>query len=57
MTNVSRILRAGEPHLAEQLPLVYDELRRRTVAKLDNEKSGQTLGESPGVNLMELPRV
>jgi RNA polymerase sigma factor (TIGR02999 family) len=47
MSEVTRILSAieeGDPHAAEQLlPLVYDELRRLAVAKLAQEKPGQTL--------------
>src|SRR5262249_35123711 len=42
-----RILSAiehGDPHAAEQLlPLVYDELRKLSAAKLAQEKPGQTL--------------
>jgi len=46
-TDVTRILSAieqGDPHAAEELlPLVYDELRKFAVAKLAQEKPGQTL--------------
>jgi RNA polymerase sigma factor (TIGR02999 family) len=45
--NVTRLLiqiDAGDPHAAEQLlPLVYDELRKLAVARLANERPGQTL--------------
>jgi RNA polymerase sigma factor (TIGR02999 family) len=47
MNDVTRILSAieqGDPHAAEQLlPLVYDELRKLAVQKLNREKPGQTL--------------
>jgi len=47
MSEVTRILSAieqGDPQAAEQLlPLVYDELRKLAVAKLTQEKPGQTL--------------
>jgi RNA polymerase sigma factor (TIGR02999 family) len=47
MTEVTRILSAivrGDPHAAnELLPLVYEELRMLAVAKLAQEKPGQTL--------------
>src|SRR3954469_3350231 len=47
MTNVTQILSEiehGNPAAAEQLlPLVYDELRKLAVAKLTQEKPGQTL--------------
>jgi RNA polymerase sigma factor (TIGR02999 family) len=47
MTEVTRILSVieqGDPAAAEQLlPLVYGELRRLAVAKLAQEKPGQTL--------------
>ena len=47
MTDVSRILNAldaGQAHAAnELLPLVYEELRRLAVAKLAQERPGQTL--------------
>jgi RNA polymerase sigma factor (TIGR02999 family) len=47
MTDVTRILSAideGDPHAAEQqLPLVYDELRRLAIQKMAHEKPGQTL--------------
>ena len=47
MSDVTHILSAidqGDPHAAEQLlPLVYDELRRLAMAKLAQEKPGQTL--------------
>jgi len=47
MSDVTRILSeidAGDPRAAEELlPLVYDELRRLAVAKMAQEKPGQTL--------------
>jgi RNA polymerase sigma factor (TIGR02999 family) len=47
MSEVTQILSAieqGQPQAAEQLlPLVYEELRRLAVAKLAQEKPGQTL--------------
>jgi RNA polymerase sigma factor (TIGR02999 family) len=47
MSDVTQILSAieqGDPSAAEQLlPLVYDELRRLAVAKINQEKPGQTL--------------
>ena len=47
MFDVTRILsaiEAGDPRAADQLlPLVYEELRKLAVAKLSNEKPGQTL--------------
>jgi RNA polymerase sigma factor (TIGR02999 family) len=47
MSNVTRILsqiESGDPSAAHQLlPLVYDELRRLAVARLAQEKPGQTL--------------
>ncbi len=47
MTDVTQILsqiEKGDPSAAEQLlPLVYDELRKLAVAKLSQEKPGQTL--------------
>jgi RNA polymerase sigma factor (TIGR02999 family) len=47
MTDVTRILSAleqGDPQAAEQqLPLVYDELRKLAAQKLAQEKPGQTL--------------
>src|SRR5262245_48548045 len=46
MTKVTRILSAieqGDPHAAEQLPLVYNELRKLAAQKLAQEKPGQTL--------------
>ena len=47
MTDVSRIFRqieSGDPVAAEQLlPLVYEELRKLAVARLAQEKPGQTL--------------
>jgi RNA polymerase sigma factor (TIGR02999 family) len=47
MSDVTRILsqiESGDPAAAEQLlPLVYDELRKLAVAKLAQEKPGQTL--------------
>ena len=47
MTDVTQILsqiEEGDPSAAEQLlPLIYDELRKLAVAKLANEKPGQTL--------------
>lgn len=47
MSEITRILSAieqGDPSAAEQLlPLVYDELRKLAVAKLAQEKPGQTL--------------
>src|SRR5438105_5677593 len=47
MSEVTRILSAidqGDPHAAEQqLPLVYDELRKLAAQKLVHEKPGQTL--------------
>lgn len=47
MSDVTRILFAieeGDPAAAEQLlPLVYDELRKMAVAKMAQEKPGQTL--------------
>ncbi len=47
MTNITQILSQiedGDPSAAEQLlPLVYEELRKLAVAKLANEKPGQTL--------------
>src|SRR5262245_37493162 len=47
MSDVTHILSAieqGDPHAAAQLlPLVYDELRKLAVAKLAQEKPGQTL--------------
>ena len=47
MNDVTQILSridSGDPSAAEQLlPLIYDELRRLTAAKLAREKPGQTL--------------
>ena len=46
MTDVTQILlqiEDGDPSAAEQLPLVYDELRKLVAAKLANEKPRQTL--------------
>jgi RNA polymerase sigma factor (TIGR02999 family) len=47
MTDVTQILseiEQGDPAAAQQLlPLLYDELRRLAVQKLDHEKPGQTL--------------
>ena len=47
MSDVTKILsqiESGDPSAAEQLlPLVYDELRKLAVAKLAQEKPGQTL--------------
>jgi RNA polymerase sigma factor (TIGR02999 family) len=47
MSEVTRILdhfQQGDPHAAERLlPLVYDELRNLAVARLAQEKPGQTL--------------
>ena len=47
MGDVTRILAGieqGDPSAAEQLlPLVYDELRKLTAAKMAEEKLGQTL--------------
>lgn len=47
MSEVTQILSAideGDPRAAEQLlPLIYDELRKLAVAKMANEKPGQTL--------------
>jgi RNA polymerase sigma factor (TIGR02999 family) len=47
MSDVTQLLSAidqGDPQAAEQLlPLVYDELRRLAAARLNQEKSGQTL--------------
>ena len=47
MSDVTRILsqiEQGDPQAAEQLlPLVYDELRKLAAAKLEHERSGQTL--------------
>src|SRR5262245_19674302 len=47
MSNVPHILsqiEKGDPQAAEQLlPLVYDELRKLAAAKLEHEKSGQTI--------------
>jgi hypothetical protein len=47
MSDVTRILsqiESGDPAAAEQLlPLVYEELRKLSAARLAREKSGQTL--------------
>src|SRR5262245_16001223 len=47
MSHVTRILsriESGDPQAAEQLlPLVYDELRKLALAKLAQERPGQTL--------------
>jgi RNA polymerase sigma factor (TIGR02999 family) len=46
MSDVTQILSAieqGDPHAAEQLPLVYAELRQLAAAKLAQERPGQTL--------------
>jgi ECF sigma factor len=47
MADVTRLLdvaAAGEPHAAaDQLPLVYDELRKLAAARMAEEKPGQTL--------------
>jgi hypothetical protein len=47
MNEVTQILsgiEAGDPHAAQQLPLlVYDELRQLAAHKLSQEKPGQTL--------------
>jgi hypothetical protein len=50
MSDVTRILSATEeadPSAAEELlPLVYEELRKLTAARLANEKPGQTLQQA-----------
>ena len=47
MSDVTQILsqiESGDPSAAEKLlPLVYDELRKLTAARLAHEKQGQTL--------------
>ena len=45
MADVTRLIdaAAGDPHAAELLPLVYDELRNLTAARMAEEKPGQTL--------------
>jgi RNA polymerase sigma factor (TIGR02999 family) len=46
MSEVTQILGAveqGNPQAAEQLPLVYDELRKLAAQKMAQEKPGQTL--------------
>ena len=47
MSDVTRILKSiedGDPKAAEELlPLVYEELRKLAVAKMAQEKPGQTL--------------
>ena len=48
MTGVTQVLASierGEPHAADQLlPLVYDELRKLTAARIAREAPGQTGG-------------
>jgi RNA polymerase sigma factor (TIGR02999 family) len=44
VTQVLHAIEAGEPNAADQLlPLVYEELRKLAVARMANEKLGQTL--------------
>jgi RNA polymerase sigma factor (TIGR02999 family) len=44
VTQILQAIEAGDPHAAaELLPLVYDELRKLTAARLIDEKPGQTL--------------
>lgn len=44
VTEILDAIAAGDPHAAESLlPLVYEELRRLAVARLAQEKAGQTL--------------
>jgi RNA polymerase sigma factor (TIGR02999 family) len=44
VTQVLNAIEAGEPKAADQLlPLVYEELRKLAVARMANEKLGQTL--------------
>jgi RNA polymerase sigma factor (TIGR02999 family) len=44
VTQLLNAIEAGEPKAADQLlPLVYKELRRLAVARMANEKAGQTL--------------
>jgi RNA polymerase sigma factor (TIGR02999 family) len=44
MSEVTRILSAGDPHAAaELLPLVYDELRKLAAGHMANEAPGHTL--------------
>ena len=39
MSDVTRLLNAGEPKAADQLlPLVYEELRKLAVVRMTNEK-------------------
>jgi hypothetical protein len=61
MSEVTRILSAieqGDPHAAEQLlPLVYDELRQLAAQKLAQEKPGQTLQPTAGVESFRFFRV
>src|SRR4051794_4912530 len=46
MADLTRILTAvqqGDPHAAQLLPLVYEELRKLAAEKMAREKPGQTL--------------
>jgi RNA polymerase sigma factor (TIGR02999 family) len=44
VTQILSAIEAGDQHAAEKLlPLVYDELRKLAVARLADEKTGQTL--------------
>jgi RNA polymerase sigma factor (TIGR02999 family) len=43
VTGILSAIEAGDPHAAQLLPLVYDELRKLAAARLAQEKPGQTL--------------
>ena len=58
MSEVTRVLSAieqGDPSAADQLPLVYDELRKLAAQKMAQERPSQTLQTTALVPLVSKP--